>query len=55
MVMLGSSNIGYWDYLATINTFSTIAMGRDQHIEPGATQVRLVNANLRWERLTQTK
>lgn len=24
---LGSSNIEYWDYLATINTFSTIAMG----------------------------
>ncbi len=52
--MLGSSNIGYWDYLATINTFSTIAMGRDQHTLPGATQVRLVNANLRWETLTQT-
>lgn len=50
---LGSSNIGYWDYLATINTFSTIAMGEDQHIEPGATQVRLVNSNLRWETLTQ--
>ncbi|HTF31720.1 MAG TPA: SusC/RagA family TonB-linked outer membrane protein, partial [Flavitalea sp.] len=52
--MLGSSNIGYWDYLATINTFSTIPIGRDQHVEPGATQVRLVNPNLRWERLSQT-
>ena len=50
---LGSSNIGYWDYLATINTFSTIAIGADQHIEPGATVVRLVNNDLRWEKLTQ--
>src|SRR5699024_9788810 len=51
---LGSSNIGYWDYLAKINTFSTIAMGRDQNIVSGATQVRLVNENLSWEILTQT-
>lgn len=50
---LGSSNIGYWDWMATINTFSTIAMGHDQHIEPGAIQVQLVNNNLRWETLTE--
>jgi TonB-linked SusC/RagA family outer membrane protein len=49
-----SSNIGYWDYLATINTFSTIAVGRDQHVEAGGTQVRLVNPDLKWETLTQT-
>jgi len=51
---LGSSNIGYWDWLATINTFPTIAIGQDQHIEPGATQVRLANNDLKWETLTQT-
>lgn len=50
---LGNSNIGYWDYLAVINTFSTIAMGKDQLISPGAIQVALVNPNLRWETLTQ--
>lgn len=50
---LGSSNIGYWDYQQTINTFPTIAMGRDQHIEPGGTNIRLANNNLRWETLTQ--
>lgn len=50
---LGSSNIGYWDFLPAINTFSTIAMGADQHIESGATVVKLVNNNLKWERLTQ--
>jgi TonB-linked SusC/RagA family outer membrane protein len=50
---LGSSNIGNWDYLATVNTFSTIAMGTSQTILPGATVVRLVNNDLKWERLTQ--
>lgn len=50
---LGSSNIGFWDYLAVINTFSTIAMGTNQAILPGATQVRLVNQDLRWEKLIQ--
>lgn len=49
-----SSNLGYWDYLPVINTFSTIAMGTTQNILPGATQVRLANQNLRWEKLTQT-
>ncbi|WP_255501780.1 TonB-dependent receptor [Olivibacter sp. SDN3] len=50
---LGNSNIGYWDYLSVINTFSTIAMGRDQLISPGAIKVALVNPNLRWETLIQ--
>lgn len=50
---LGSSNIGNWDYLATVNTFSTIAMGTSQSILPGATVVRLVNDDLKWETLTQ--
>lgn len=49
-----SSNLGYWDYLPVINTFSTIAMGTGQNTLPGATQVRLANQNLRWEKLTQT-
>ncbi|HEY8399133.1 MAG TPA: TonB-dependent receptor [Flavihumibacter sp.] len=51
---LGSSNIGYWDYLAVINTFSTIAMGTNQAILPGATQVRLANPDLGWEKLEQS-
>jgi len=51
---LGSSNIGPWDYQQTINMFPTIVMGRDQHIEQGATNVRLANNNLKWETLTQT-
>ncbi|WP_282636602.1 SusC/RagA family TonB-linked outer membrane protein [Sphingobacterium thalpophilum] len=50
---LGSSNIGPYDYIPIINTFSTIAMGPGQTIFPGATQVKLANEDLRWEQLTQ--
>jgi TonB-linked SusC/RagA family outer membrane protein len=50
---LGSGNIGPYEYIPVINTFSTIAMGRDQHIESGAIQVQLTNTDLRWETLTQ--
>ncbi|WP_285008509.1 SusC/RagA family TonB-linked outer membrane protein [Pedobacter faecalis] len=50
---LGSSNIGPYDYIATINTFSTIAMGPGQVIIPGSTQVQLVNPDLRWEKVIQ--
>ena len=51
---LGSANIGYWDYQQRINTFPTIAIGTDQHIEGAATNVQLANNNLRWETLTQS-
>ncbi|WP_258102054.1 SusC/RagA family TonB-linked outer membrane protein [Marinoscillum pacificum] len=51
---LGSANIGYWDYQQRINTFPTIAIGADQHIEGAATNVQLANNNLRWETLTQS-
>lgn len=51
---LGSSNIGYWDYIPTINVFPTIVMGRGEDVLNGATQVKHVNTDLRWETLTQT-
>lgn len=50
---LGSSNIGYYESMAFINTLTTIAMGRDQHAEPAAIQVQLANPGLRWETLKQ--
>lgn len=50
---LGSSNIGPYDYLAFINTFSTIPLGTAQAIQPGATQVKLANRDLKWEQVTQ--
>ncbi|WP_083257223.1 SusC/RagA family TonB-linked outer membrane protein [Arcticibacter eurypsychrophilus] len=50
---LGSSNIGPYDYIAFINTFSTIPMGQSQTIQQGSTQVKLSNEDLRWEEVTQ--
>ena len=50
---LGSSNIGPYDYIATINTFSTVPFGPGQAIQQGATQVQLANNNLKWEQVTQ--
>jgi len=50
---LGSSNIGPYDYIATINTFSTVPFGPGQGIQQGATQVKLANNDLKWEQVTQ--
>lgn len=52
---VGSNSFsGPYDYVPFINTFPTAVFGRDQHIEPGATQVRLANTNLNWETNIQT-
>lgn len=50
---LGSGNIGPYDYIALINTFSTVPFGPSGHTQSGGTQVQLANADLRWEILTQ--
>lgn len=52
----GSSvyNIGNWDYMSLLNTSVINVLGRDQHIVNGATQVKLANADLKWETQTQT-
>jgi len=50
---LGSSNIGAYDYIATINTFSTVPFGPGQTIQQGSTQVRLANNDLKWEQVIQ--
>lgn len=50
---LGSSNIGYYESRAVINTLTTIVMGTNQQKELAATQVRLANPDLRWETLRQ--
>lgn len=49
--VLGSSNIGVWDWIAFINSFPQAAFGNDQHAEGGQTQVKLVNTDLKWEEL----
>lgn len=50
---LGSLNIGYWDYIPTINTFLAATFGTDQLQQNAATQTNLVNENLKWESQTQ--
>lgn len=52
---VGSNSFsGPYDYIPFINTFSTAVFGTDQHIEQGASQVRLSNRNLTWETNIQT-
>ncbi len=51
--VLGSSNIGVWDWIAFINSFPQAVFGNPENIEIGQTQVRLVNTDLRWEELHQ--
>lgn len=51
---LGSGNIGNYEYQSFINTFGAIVLGDGQTVHPSATQVRLANSELRWEKLKQT-
>ncbi|PWB27940.1 SusC/RagA family TonB-linked outer membrane protein [Flavobacterium sp. HTF] len=51
---LGSGNINNYEYQGFINTFGAIVMGPGQALYPSATQVRLANSDLRWEKLKQT-
>ncbi len=44
---LGNSAIGNWDYLGTINQSLVTVIGGQ--LVSGATQVKIVNENLRWE------
>ena len=42
-------NLGNWDYQSLLNSTIVATIGRDQHIVNGAAQVKLANADLRWE------
>jgi TonB-dependent starch-binding outer membrane protein SusC len=46
---LGNANIGYWDFVSTLNTFPIAVFGSDQHTETGMTVVKLVNSDIHWE------
>ena len=46
--VLGSSNIGVWDWVPFINMFPQAIFGPDA-LQPGMTQVKLVNTDLKWE------
>lgn len=49
--LLGSSNIGFYDYQSVLNINPQYVFG--ENMRSGVTQVELVNQNLRWETLTQ--
>lgn len=51
--VLGTSNIGPWDWVPLINVFPQVAFGTDQHVETGMTQVQLSNVDLSWEKMHQ--
>lgn len=51
--ILGTSNIGVWDWVSFITVFPQAIFGRSQSLQTGMTQIRLANADLRWEKLTQ--
>ena len=46
---LGNTNIGYWDYQATINTAPRAVLGNSDNVLIGMTQSKLTNNNLVWE------
>ncbi|MDR2057474.1 MAG: TonB-dependent receptor [Dysgonamonadaceae bacterium] len=50
---LGSSNIGYYDYQAVINTAPRAVFGSPEYKLVGMTQSRLTNIDLVWEKTTQ--
>ena len=51
---LGSGNIGNYEYKSFVNNFGQIVLGTGQTLYPSATQVKLSNSQLRWEKLKQT-
>lgn len=51
--ILGTSNIGVWDWVSFITVFPQAIFGVGQDIATGMTQIRLANSDLKWEKLSQ--
>ena len=51
--ILGTSNIGVWDWVSFITVFPQAVFGTDQNLHTGMTQIRLANSDLKWEKLSQ--
>lgn len=49
---LGNSNIGNWDYVATLNSGPRAVFGTGETVAIGTTQSRLVNTDRVWEKKT---
>lgn len=46
---LGNAAIGNWDYIGTVNQTIVTVFGSSQSLVSGATQVKMVNSDIRWE------
>jgi len=51
--VLGTSNIGVWDWVSFITVFPQAVFGVDQNVQTGMTQIKLANENLKWEEVAQ--
>lgn len=51
--ILGTSNIGAWDWVSFITVFPQAIFGVDQSVHTGMTQIKLANPDLKWEELSQ--
>lgn len=51
--VLGTSNIGFWDWVPLINSFPQASFGDNNTSVSGMTQVQLSNEDLKWEKLSQ--
>ncbi|MBS5978892.1 TonB-dependent receptor [Dysgonomonas sp. Marseille-Q5470] len=51
--VLGTSNIGVWDWVSFITVFPQAVFGTGQSVQTGMTQIKLANADLKWEKLSQ--
>ncbi|MFD2970035.1 SusC/RagA family TonB-linked outer membrane protein [Sphingobacterium bambusae] len=51
--ILGTSNIGFWDWVELINSFPQASFGDNMTSVPGMTQIQLANVDLQWEKLSQ--
>ncbi len=51
--VLGTSNIGVWDWVSFITVFPQAVFGADQDVQTGMTQIKLANEDLKWEKVAQ--
>lgn len=51
--VLGTSNIGVWDWVSFITVFPQAVFGVDQNVQTGMTQIKLANEDLKWEKVAQ--
>src|SRR5690606_31759922 len=51
--VLGTSNIGVWDWASFINVYPQVTFGDNSVAQTGMTQIRLANADLKWEKVAQ--